>query len=117
MTERYCKVCGGWHDLEAWPIECMPERNKSRSELPSPMLIRDEMSPLMGMHDGKMYDSKSALRASYKAHGVIEVGNDSSVMKPQPRKPKRPDRKSIRDSINRAVAETNKRHKEQLPTR
>lgn len=50
-----------------------------RSGLPAPMLIRDAIDPLMGMHDGKLYDSKSALRASYRAAGVEELGNDAPL--------------------------------------
>lgn len=43
----------------------------------------------LGLHglknqvDGKMYDSKSNLRKSYKAHGVEEVGNDPIPDKPR----------------------------------
>jgi hypothetical protein len=40
------------------------------------MLIRDHIDPIQGMHDGKMYDSKAALRKSYREGGYIEVGND-----------------------------------------
>lgn len=101
MAERWCKVCGGWHDLEAWPAECMPKAPK-RSDLAAPMLIRDEMRPVQSQLDGKFYDSKSALRSTYKTAGVVEVGNDSSVMTPAPKVPK-VDRKSISQSVDKAL--------------
>ena len=71
-----------------------------RSNHPTPRLNIDTMAPVQSMLDGKMYDSKSALRATYKAAGVVEIGNDSSRFNP-PVKPK-PDRKKIRESIKRA---------------
>lgn len=43
----------------------------------APFVIRDEIiGGIESMVDGKVYDSKSALRRSYKQHGVIEKGND-----------------------------------------
>jgi hypothetical protein len=61
-----------------------PERvaRGPRSGLAAPMLQRDEMPVLQGQHDGRMYDSKAALRASYKDHEsrtgqrLIEIGNE-----------------------------------------
>tara|TARA_R110002111_G_scaffold170741_9_gene236470 strand:- start:9524 stop:9814 length:291 start_codon:yes stop_codon:yes gene_type:complete len=49
-----------------------------RSELAAPMLIRDCMDETRSMLDGKVYDSKSSLRRTYKEAGVVEIGNDSS---------------------------------------
>lgn len=49
------------------------------SELAAPMLIRDGMEPLRSMGDGHLYDSKSALRASYREQGLVEVGNDAPL--------------------------------------
>jgi len=75
--ERLCKVCRNWHELDAWPHNCM-KAAPNRSELPAPMLIRDNMDETRSMLDGKVYDSKSSLRKTYKQAGVVEVGNDSS---------------------------------------
>src|SRR4051812_26340000 len=58
------------------------------SGLSCPMLIRDGMDALRGMHDGKFYESKSALRASYKAAGMIELGSDAPTTAPTPQRPK-----------------------------
>lgn len=54
----------------------------ARSNLPAPMLIRDCMEPTKSMLDGQIYDSKSRLRATYKAAGMIEVGNDVRIPAP-----------------------------------
>lgn len=48
----------------------------ARSHLSAPMLIRDGMDALRSMVTGRMHDSKSALRAEYKAHGVVEMGGE-----------------------------------------
>lgn len=40
------------------------------SDLPSPQLIRDSLPDLKGMHDGRVYDSRSNLYKAYKQAGV-----------------------------------------------
>lgn len=50
---------------------------KSIYDTNAPVVIRDEIiGGIESMVDGKVYDSKSALRKSYKMHGVIEKGDD-----------------------------------------
>lgn len=105
MRERWCKCCGGWHHLDAWPHNCLPERNWNRSDLPAPMVIGDSMDPVQSMLDGKLYDSKAALRATYKQAGVVEVGNDSSVLEPKPFKKPKPDRKAIKAAVGKAFSQ------------
>ena len=73
-----------------------------RSHLPCPRICTDTMDPVQSMLDGRMYDSKSALRATYKAAGVVEVGNDPSRFA-QRKKPKI-DRRKVRDTIEQATA-------------
>lgn len=41
-------------------------------------VISDAMAPVRSMATGKMHDSKSSLRAEYRARGVYEIGNDVS---------------------------------------
>lgn len=101
MRERYCKVCGGWHQLDAWPHNCMPEANWARSELSGPMILTDTMQPVQSQLDGKMYDSKSRLRATYRAAGMVEVGND---VKTTPKAPERPKKAEVRASIEKAFS-------------
>lgn len=103
MTERLCKVCDGWHDLdEPWPYNCLShwKLTECRSHLSGPMVIRDTMDPVQSMLDGKMYDSKSVLRRTYKTGGVIEVGGET----PKPFKKPKPDRKHVRASLERAFS-------------
>lgn len=100
--QRFCKVCRGWHSLDApWPDECRAPDIAARSGLPSPMLISDTMDPVRSMADGKMYESKSALRAAYREAGVVEVGNDAPA-DPKPKPP--PDRTAVKAAVGRAFS-------------
>lgn len=56
------------------------------SDLPAPMLIRDTLPDLKGMHDGRIYDSRSNLQRAYKQAGVRVVETGESVAEPQARK-------------------------------
>jgi len=103
MHKRVCRACGKLHDVDNWPVECA--RQVARSEqVKAPMFIRDCMDPVQSMLDGKYYTSKSALRETYKQAGVVEVGNDSSIMNPKPRPKVKPDRKKVRQSIDKAFS-------------
>lgn len=102
--QRFCRVCKGWHEPEAWPHNCMPERNLARSDIPGPMIISDTMEPVQSQLDGKFYDSKAALRSTYRAAGVVEVGNDSSVTDPKPFKRPKPKRDEIKAAVNKAFS-------------
>ena len=73
-----------------------------RSSLPSPGIIGDTMDPVENQLDGKLYDSKSELRKTYRRAGVLEVGNDPQRLKPFKRKPH--DRKAVRTSIEKTRA-------------
>lgn len=70
-----------------------------RSDLAAPMILSDNIE-VKSMVDGNIYTSKAALRASYRARGYAEVGNEE--LKPPP-KPK-PDRKAISESVGKAFA-------------
>lgn len=99
MTIRFCRSCRDWHDLsQPWPEACMP-KEPARSHLPRPYLISDALPDVQSMATGKFYDSKSALRAEYRAVGATEMGND----KPEPKIPS-VDRKGIRTSLQKAKA-------------
>lgn len=76
---------------------------RKRSHLPAPMVIGDTMEPVQSMLDGQFYTSKSRLRATYRAAGVTEVGNDPARLRPRER-PK-PDRKSIRRTLQKAASD------------
>lgn len=91
--------------IEWLPIERTELRpvRKARSHLPGPMLIRDDMEPVQSMLDGRMYDSKSKLRATYRAAGVTEVGNDVKFT-PPPKPGTRVNRKEIEATVGRAFS-------------
>lgn len=77
----------------------------ARSDFPCPAIRRDSIDPYRGM-DGKMYDSLSGLRRTYRADGnpqgenYIELGNEE--LKPVEQKF---DRKQRRDDIKAALAD------------
>lgn len=72
---------------------------RARSDLSGPMVISDAVE-VRSMVDGKVYDSKSRLRRSYRDHGVIEVGNEPL----KPKAPPKPDRMAVRDSVRKAAS-------------
>jgi hypothetical protein len=55
----------------------------------------------MSMLDGKLYDSKSRLRRTYREAGVVEVGNDVHMTPPPPKRPRRED---IKAAVGRAFS-------------
>jgi hypothetical protein len=71
-----------------------------RSDLPCPQVLSDAMDAVQSQVTGKFYESKSALRAEYKATGHIEKGND----KRPPWKMPRTSPAVIRDSVRKAAA-------------
>ncbi len=75
MRQRLCKVCRGWHSFDAWPAECIPERESKRSHLGVPYIRSDGMSPTMNHADGRVYDSRSYY-AAVKAAGCEIIGNE-----------------------------------------
>lgn len=78
---------------------CEPKR----SDLPTPMFIRDDMPETEHPCTGQAYNSKSSFRAVTKAHGCVEIGNDSSRFNVPDRKA--PDRQGIRNSLQKAAAQ------------
>lgn len=81
MTQRLCKVCRKWHDLDKpWPKKCV---RFTKSDAPN--VISDDLGKhLRHMGTGRMLDSKSAFRKEDKAIGAVCVGNEATA---KPRKP------------------------------
>jgi hypothetical protein len=79
------------------------EIERKRSALAAPRITSDYIegagSAVKSMVDGRMYDSKSALRRHYRERGYIEVGNERQEPPPKPK----PDRKAIRNSVGSAM--------------
>jgi hypothetical protein len=75
----------------------------SRSDLPCPMIVSDQMDGVEHPCDGQIYTSKRAFRKTTKANGCVEVGNDPQRF----RTPKRSDdSKGIERAIEKALART-----------
>ena len=91
---RMCKVCGDWHDLEAWPEKCVRHSKSS-----APHVISDTMIPTKHMATGEVLDSKSKFRRATKAAGCVEIGNEP--IKPRP--PIQLSRGQRRDDIRKAI--------------
>lgn len=49
--------------------------------------VLGELAPYQSMITGEMIDGRAAHRAHLKAHGVIEVGNETQALKPKPTTP------------------------------
>lgn len=97
MAELVAYDLGDGRTVYRFPKDHGPPK---RSDLPTPYVSIDTMDPVQSQLDGKMYDSKSALRATYKAAGVVEVGNDPARLRPK--QPTKPDRQEIRKALEKA---------------
>lgn len=85
MRSRYCKKCGGWHDLdEAWPEECSAPAVE-RSLLPMPNVVGDIEPYRSPLGTGEI-TSRSHRREDLKRGGCREV--DPSEYKHPPVKPR-----------------------------
>jgi hypothetical protein len=103
LRYKLCALCGDMHDVHDWP-------DNHVQPLAAPMVIRDDMSPVQSMLDGKLYDSKRALRATYRPSGnregkyFTEVGDDKSITDPKPFVKPKPDRKAIKAAVGKAFS-------------
>ncbi len=76
----------------------VPEPTAGRSALPCPILLKPFDEPVQSMADGKWYTSKTALAASHRRAGAIEIGNEE-IRNVAPE----PDTTQRRQDIKRAV--------------
>ena len=92
-----------WRPLP--PVDKPIRQHVARSGFPCPMVIRDSMDDIQSMADGRIYDSKSALRKSYTADGnpqgrdYQEIGGTEI----EPAGRAKVDKKGIRDALDRAM--------------
>lgn len=84
-----------------------------RSDLPCPTVLSDIMEPVQSQVTGKMHESKSGIRAEYRAHDVIEVGNDPARFRQKVR-PKI-DRREIKATVERAKARVDRGERNLYP--
>jgi len=82
-----------------------PSAPVARSALPCPMVISDEMAPTEQV-DGRFYTSKRAFRATGRALGLTEVGNE----KPPP-KWRSTDTKAVKAARRQALKTATEKYK------
>jgi hypothetical protein len=95
-TQRKCKSCDGWHDLEQWPEACV-----RRIKSDAPYVISDTMAPIKHMGTGQYLDSKSRFRQATRASGCVEIGNETV----KPRQPIKLDSGKRREAIRKTIYE------------
>ena len=104
LRHRVCPDCGDMHDKYAWP----DNHRQPHEELCAPSVISDNQPFIQSMATGEWFDSKAALRATYKPAGnkqgerYTEVGGDPAILKPF-KKPK-PDRMKIKAAVHSAFS-------------
>lgn len=91
---------GRYYDYEDY-LRVIEEDAPKRSHLSTPMIASDNIE-VRSQTDGKMYTSKSALRAEYRRAGVVEVGTEKFRPAANDYKPE-----GVRDDLRQAIA----RHK------
>lgn len=95
MTQRMCKACGDWHDLdEPWPAKCSRHTRSA-----APYVISDSMDALKHHATGEIMTSKRAFSKATRAAGCVELGNETI----QARAPAKLDRGQRREDIKRAI--------------
>ena len=106
MTDAAYKTGYDAIDWRPLPPVDKPIRHRgARSGFPCPMVIRDSMDDIQSMADGRIYDSKSALRKSYTADGnpqgmdYQEIGG--AEIEPAGRASV--DKKALRDAVDKAM--------------
>jgi hypothetical protein len=98
---NYLKI--DWRPLP--PVDKPIRQRGARSGFPCPMVIRDSMDDIQSMADGRVYDSKSALRRSYTADGnpqgrdYQEIGGTEI----EPAGRASVDKKALRDAVDKAM--------------
>lgn len=102
---KRCPDCDEMHDVHEWP----DNHRRPGEALCVPMVIQDRMdAPIQSMATGEWFDSKAALRRTYKPSGnkqgerYTEVGGDPAILKPF-KKPK-PDRMKIKAAVHSAFS-------------
>lgn len=106
LRHRFCPDCGDMHDKYAWP----ENHRKPDEELCAPSVIGDNQPFIQSMATGEWFDSKAALRATYKPSGnregkrYQEIGNDPSMTNPKPYKKPKPDRMKIKAAVHGAFS-------------
>lgn len=81
----------------------------SRSGLPRPMIISDNLDGLRSMADGQIYTSKRHYERSVKAHGCEIVGNEVQTKHIPPAYDAKAHEADVVSDVQRAIAEVGSR--------
>ena len=84
-----------------WRVKKARHEKQRAENMPLPFVISDNMEPTEQV-DGKFYTSKRAFRATGRALGLVEVGNEKQKPKPK-NAASRAAGEARRASIKRAV--------------
>lgn len=80
--QRLCKVCGGWHRLDAWPHNCRPEAPPRNRDLAAPQLAPRFDPFVTGVTEtAEIIGDRKAKREFMARHDLVEF--DAGV-KPDP---------------------------------
>jgi hypothetical protein len=74
LYDRHGKFAEYENDELVW---VRPDRSAGDAQEPSPQVIRD-LEPYQSMIDGSMIDGRKRHRDHLKAHGCVEIGNDTT---------------------------------------
>jgi hypothetical protein len=108
MSQRFCRACGKWHDLDApWPQACIDHfrATSARSDLARPMIIGDLKEYRAAAVDkatGKrpVIGGRRQHREFLKNNGYFEMGNEM----PTPKREHLSQKDRVAD-IKRAIGE------------
>ena len=69
--QKLCKVCGGWHRVDAWPHNCMEPQWRPPQHLAAPMIMADV--PEHYAEPGVLINSRSDQREYMRRTGNVEL--------------------------------------------
>ena len=121
---RRCKVCGDLHDIYNWPDNHRDPDWDTRSDLAAPNVVNSNLESIGGLNglqsqiDGKYYTCARRMRAEYRAHGVIEVGDDANrLTKDYGKKRPKVTKEDVKPAVERAFHKVNLTTPTHIPKR
>lgn len=105
QRQRMCKYCGGWHNLSAWPHNCLPPA-PPKPKFAAPRVTRPFQEHVMG---GRIIGDPRAQRAFMDEHGLVPF--DEGV-KPEREQTAREWEAQFASDVKRAVQEVTNENRE-----
>lgn len=95
MTERYCRACKGWHDVDGdWPSACLTH---FKAYSAGGMQIIKDIEPYRSTITQEVIGGRRQHRDHLRAHSCIEIGTEKQ--KPKDRAPP----PGLKQDLKRAV--------------